>query len=222
MCPPRRHSHRDRLVSGAGVSAIAVIRLEGHDGEALTFGGADGLDGEACRSSHDDIVAVIRLTGRSERLHEPVHARHEAMPFPVGFALAALTSASPASHRLDDVCDVSDASGVPKDRMAEEQPKDCLRGRRDRPFQSRDQPDWDSGSTAHDGDLYGDAACTSSRWHRLHCAARTCDIRRPVPCLNHPKRSYTSWRPCPPLEGCVARPRLKRGRAPNLGSVFLS
>jgi hypothetical protein len=43
-----------------------------------------------------------------------------------------------------------------------------------------------------------------------------------MPCLNHRKRSYMSWRPCPPLEGCLARPRLKRGRAPNLGSVFLS
>lgn len=144
------------------------------------------------------------------------------MPFLVANELAGLRSAFPASRLPDDVSDGSDENEAPTGLTVVERPTDFRQLRPSLPSPIQALQGWGSDSRAHDGGLSDDAACTSFRWHRLHYGARKCGIRRPVPFLNHPKRSCMSWRPCPPLEGYLARPRLKRGRAPNLGSVFLS
>lgn len=182
----------------------------------------DELDDAACRSLRGDIGAGSRRMVRSERRREPVRARHEAMPFPVGSAPVGLANAFLASHPRDDACDVSDVSEVPTGPTVEVLPTDFRRRHPNRPSPIPIPPgsDWDW--TARGGGSSGGAACTSFRWHLPHFSATMCGIHHPKPCPSHPKRSYTSWRPCPPLEGCLARPRLKRGRAPNLGSVFLS
>lgn len=75
---------------------------------------------------------------------ELVHAKREAMPFPVAFGLVVLTSASLVSHRQDDVCDASDVSGGPRDQIvAVLLPMDFHLQLHQVPSPSRDRLDWD-------------------------------------------------------------------------------
>lgn len=181
----------------------------------------DVPDDATYHSLRGDIEVENRPKVRSDRLREQEHAKRGVKPYPVVIELAGLRSASLALRLPGGANDESDASGAPRG-LAGGLPKGFHRRHPDRQSRIRDPWGWGLDLRARGDDLNGDAACISFHWHRQHCVAKMCGIRRPVPSLNHPKRSCMSWRPCPPLEGCLARPRLKRGRAPNLGSVFLS
>lgn len=121
MCLPRRHSRLGRLASGAGVSAIVVIRRGGHGGVALMSDDGDELGGVTFHSLHDDIEEVSRPKARSGQLHEREHARRVAMPCPVVF-VAEPVNASLASHRPGDGNGGSGVRGDPTDRRVEAQP----------------------------------------------------------------------------------------------------
>lgn len=182
-----------------------------HDEVVQKIGDVDGQDDEAYHSLHGDTAKVIQLIEHNELLpHGLEHATHAGRPSLVEFVLVELNYAFLVSHQLDDEYDVSDVNAVPMDLKAATLPMDCYLSYLSLYLSSLDL---DLDSMEHDA---GDVACISSRWHRQHSWETKCDIRHPTPYPNHLMRSYKSWRPCPHFEGCVARPRWKRDRAPNL------
>lgn len=188
-----------------------VILLSEHDEVVLKIGDVDGQDDGAFHSLRDGTAKVIQLIEHNELLpHGQEHATHAERPSLVEFSLVELNYAFLVSHLLDDECGANDVNVAPMDLKVVKLPMDCYLSYLSLYLSSLDS---DSDLMEHDA---GDVACISSHSHRQHSVETKYDNHHPMPYPNHLMRSYMSWRPCPRSEGCLARPRWKRDRAPNL------